>query len=458
MDSAPQETSREDMAQTGEDEETPSTTDNLPKSTKHEDDSGAVLNPTFHNAGLGHVGMSTPISLSLAFLPSLLILDPEIYELKLDEAEIVEMPSSKQPQDDESNSRTREKNDELAVKHEDIAEGAQEQHTSYNSEVQSYLSAGQYTENPPYVLDERAVPATSAEDVELDEAHQTERCTTSFEHQSMKEESEEQIAEPTFFDNLPAQENNPFDYLDQEKGMNGLHPAENWPTEEPDGRNLQPAEDNSSLRNPFREPEFGQSIFGTGAFDQDDQLDPELQGYALLGNDDNGANNDPHHSDIGDTSADVHNAQGGDNFTSSPESKREGYDEDQVAAFSQAREPLSEGVTGLEFLAHQLVDPCDNIPNEMHLEMSTQKKRGDISGERWWSSYEDSEKFNFGEREERKDVSDLFEASEDISQHFPVKMENTQGDPFTRLLASNESQQASAPKGTYFAGCPLIVR
>ena len=154
------------------------------------------------------------------------------------------------------------------------------------------------------------------------------------------------------------------------------------------------------------------------------------------------------------TSADVHDAQLPGNMTSSHESQRDSHHEEQVAAFSQVHEPLSHGVTGLEFVAHQLVDPSDNVPQEMYSETAGHKE---VSGERWWSSNEIGDKFNFVQQDEEQSSPNAFEP-DSASEHLPVKTEDSQDDQFFQLLASDEPQQSSAPKGMCFSGCRLTVR
>jgi len=298
-------------------------------------------------------------------------------------------------------------------------------------------------------LEESAFRTISAGNLAVNESQNGNQGASGFES---TEESREERGESHFFHDIHTPpENNPFDSLHQEVGTNGLDSAEYWPTENPEETQFQLGEEDSPPRNPFdavsEDPEFGQSIFGTeGAFDAEDRPDPESQGYTLLQNEDDCANDDQFDPEMGNTSADVHDAQQGDNMTSSHESQQNNHHDEQVAAFSQVHEPLSQGVTGLEFVAHQLVDPSDDVPEEMSSERLDQKDREDESGERWWSSNEIGEKFNFGQQEEHQSATDAFE-SNNTSEHLPVKTEDSQSDQFFQLLASEKPQQSSAPKG-----------
>jgi len=67
MDSESQEPIQEHIPQTEEDNETPSTGDNLPTKPEQEDDRGVVSNSTFHIAGQPHIGIIATGLLCLPF-------------------------------------------------------------------------------------------------------------------------------------------------------------------------------------------------------------------------------------------------------------------------------------------------------------------------------------------------------------------------------------------------------
>jgi hypothetical protein len=389
--------------------------------------------------------------------------DPENYDSKLEQPEIEQIPSNGRPADEDVYSGTTEKDNEPHIKEEETTEVIPEHRTNHDTEAQEVVEqlepSNPFADQDPgdfqSILEESAFHAISAGNSAVNESHNGEQGATGFD--SM-EESREEGGESQFFDDIQPPENNPFDYLDQEAGTNGLDSAEHWPTEDPEDTNFHLGAEISQPPNPFDEisedPEFGESIFGTkGAFEQDERPDPESQGYTLIQNDDDGANDDQFDPEMGNTSADVHDAQLGGNM-SSHESQQDSHHEEQVAAFSQVHEPLSQGVTGLEFVAHQLVDPSDNVPQEIHSETAGQKE---VSGERWWSSNEIGEKFNFGQQDEQQGSPNAFEP-DSASEHLPVKPKDSQDDQFFQLLASEEPQQSSAPKGMCFSRCRLTVR
>jgi len=470
MDSELQEPVQEHVPQEDDDDESPPAADNLPTKVKQEHDRGVVSNPTLQNAGHLHKGIDHH-QLSLAWFCSLeLILDPDIPESVLDEPEIEQIPSNGQPGKEDVHSGTTEKDTESYVKEEVTTEDISGERPDHGTQAEDIVEQSehltpcedQYTGNDMSDVEESAVRQTSSRDSGMHESHNGEQTATGFQHEEVMEDSREGSGPSQFFDDLQPPENNPFDYLDRENGMNGLDTADPWPTEQREETEFQLGENDSSRRNPFEglseDPEFGESMFGDGKFDIDDRPDPESQGYTLLQNDDDdGANDDPFDPEMGHTSADVHDAQHADNMPSFHESQQDTHHDYHVAAFSQVHESLSQGVTGLEFVAHQLVDPSETVPQGMTSQTPAPASAGE-AGERWWSSNENAEQFNFGQQDEEQNPSNLFESSNDVSQHFPVKEEDSQEDPFSQLLASNESREVSAPKGRHHSECELIVR
>lgn len=370
----------------------------------------------------------------------------------------------------DSRSGTTEKNDESLVKEEDMTEDTPGDHPNHGAQVEDIVEQSeqltpyeeQYTGNDLGDVDESAVHQTSSRDLEVHDSHNGDENATGFQHDEALEDSREESGQSHFFDDLQPPENNPFDHLDRENGMNQLDSADPWPIHEPEETKLQLGRDDSPRRNLFEglseDPNFAQSMFGDETFDIDDRPDPESQGYTLLQNNEDGANNNSFDPEMGNSSADVHDAQQADNMPSSHESQRDSHQDNHVAAFSQIHEPLSQGVTGLEFVAHQLIDPSETVPQEMASQTSVPAELGEVSGERWWSSNENGERFNFGQQDEEQNPGNELESSYDVSQHFPVKEEDSQEDLFSQLLGSNDSREASAPKGKHYSEYGLIVR
>ena len=209
------------------------------------------------------------------------------------------------------------------------------------------------------------------------------------------------------------------------------------------------ADEESDLNEPYRrnpfddwaeDPEGGNGFFGSQPHDIDNRPDPKSQGYTLLQDDDD--------SKIGNTSADVHGAEEGrteDNFNLFSPEQQADQPTDEVAAFSQVQGSISQGVTGLKFIAHQLVDPSNPVPHEMQPEKAVEHDNGVTNplDDKLWG-LPDNEEFNFVTAE---DQSNAFNSSNSAYQHFSTESE----DPFAQILQSNGSHNTDpfATKGLF---------
>ena len=395
-----------------------------------------------------------------------LILYPDSLEPKLEEPEIEQVQSNPRLEIEDPNSGTIEEDNKSHVKEEETTEDTPSDHPNHHAQVEDIVEPSEHstTHNNQHTgsnlgdVEENGVHQVYSRESGADESHMGEQAVTDYQPEETIEDPSDENRQSNFFDDLQ-QESTRFDNLDRENGTNRLESAERWPTDERGEHIFQIGKDESSRPNPFEglseDPEFGQSMFGD---ETDDRPNPESQGYTLLQTDDNDGNTDPFDPEMGNTSADVHDAQQEDNTRSFHASQRDVHDENQFAAFSQVHESLSQGVTGLEFVAHQLVDPSESVPKEMTSQPPAPAGLGDFSGERWWSSNENGDRFNFGQQDEGRNPGKAFDSNSDVSQHFPVKEEDINEDPFSQMLTSDQPGQESVPKGTHCPESVLIIR
>ena len=261
-----------------------------------------------------------------------------------------------------------------------------------------------------------------------------------------EESKEEDIDAATrnyrFDDDNPPPEELDLPYQDQEREHTQTHQNATEADHDPESGGFQPYQ-----RNPFddlEDPESGDGFFGSHADHLDNRPDPESQGYTLLQD-----NDDPE----GSTNADVHGTKEGhaeDKFNQYSFSTQQQAEQstEKVNTFSQVQE--SEGVTGLEVVSHQLVDPSVPVPKEIESGNSIGHDNGidHTSGEDWWGSGENDQDFNFGGGENQ---SNVFNSNDGAFPEFSQQSEKPQEDPFARILQSNRSQShdASATKGFY---------
>ena len=191
----------------------------------------------------------------------------------------------------------------------------------------------------------------------------------------------------------------------------------------------------SYQRNPFddlEDPESGNGFFGSQADDLDNRPDPESQGYTLQQDND---------GPKGSTKADVHEAKEEhtedkfNRYSFSPQQQGE-QSADKLNAFSQVQISISEGVTGLEVVAHQLVDPSNRGPKGIESEIAVGHDNGvdHNSGNKWWGSDENDQDFNLGGAEGQSNVFN--------NSGFPEvsQQSEAQEDPFAQIGQSNGSQ------------------
>jgi hypothetical protein len=94
--------------------------------------------------------------------------------------------------------------------------------------------------------------------------------------------------------------------------------------------------------------------------------------------------------EMGNTSADVWDAEtryidDDDAMPSPTKSENSEHETDQVAAFSQVQGSGPESGSALEFVAHQLVDPSNPVP-QMESNKSGEGEKTEDTSKDWWES------------------------------------------------------------------------
>jgi hypothetical protein len=179
--------------------------------------------------------------------------------------------------------------------------------------------------------------------------------------------------------------------------------------------------------------------------------DPEAQGNPLIKDEEDqiqerwgfeGAN----------TSADVHDAENGD-AVADPESLSQPFPEEedssneQFAAFSQIQGSSSESAVALEFVAHQLVDPSNPVPQGMEpQELQEEEPRIEsMESNDIWGSVGDSEALDFGSLKNPGEFDNDFDPTNKRSQETPEQPGSSVDDPFAEISASNVRNLSENP-------------
>ena len=192
-------------------------------------------------------------------------------------------------------------------------------------------------------------------------------------------------------------------------------------------------------RNPFEDHEDtgDDALFGSLVHDIDDRPDPEIQGYSLLRN---------HEDAEGHTIVDVDGAteeHAEDNFNRysfSPQQPSDGTGD--VNELSQVQSSISEGGSGLEDTANQLVDTSNPTAKEFGEGKFGEHGNGSY-GDNWWGSHDDKV-FDFGGSKDQT-VNSAFP---DLP---PQTDEAQEQDPFPQI------QQSSRQSHDPFAGNGLSI-
>lgn len=187
--------------------------------------------------------------------------------------------------------------------------------------------------------------------------------------------------------------------------------------------------------NPFdhwsQDPESGDGFFGSRSpTNENSRPDPESQGYSLLQD-----NDDP---EMGSTGVIIYSAQERhteDNFNLLSTEQDNQSTTDKVTAFSQVQVSSSQSITSLEFVAHQLIDPSDPVPQDMNPEKAVDDNNGESNtlDDKWWGVTE-NEEFNFATAQNE---SNAFNSSN--NQHVQSQSMEEE-DPFAQISQSNGPQ------------------
>jgi hypothetical protein len=178
--------------------------------------------------------------------------------------------------------------------------------------------------------------------------------------------------------------------------------------------------------------------------------DPEAQGYTLIKDEDDQVQ-ERWESEGANTSADVHDAENGDDVAdpeslSQPFSEEEDFN-DQFAAFSQIQGSNSESAVALEFVAHQLVDPSNPVPHGIeHQKLKEEDaQKGNVEIDDIWGSAGDSAAFDFGSSKNPGEFDDDFDPTNKSSEETPEQPGSSLDDPFAEISASNVRNLSENP-------------
>jgi len=209
----------------------------------------------------------------------------------------------------------------------------------------------------------------------------------------------------------------------------------------------------------------GQEQWGNGDFleSKDDiteeRPDPEAQEYTLFEERDDHLE-DHQDPEIGHTSADVHDAEPDDAEGSydpfaEPSQQQNKYDDERVAAFSQIQGHTSESSNALEFVAHQLVDPSNPVPQDMAEESSngSNENSDGQQSNNWWENAGSSEVFDFSALETEGGFDDAFDPTKGTGQLLPAT-----DDPFADIVDSNNGGLDLEPLGSKGTHWSLLTR
>jgi hypothetical protein len=173
--------------------------------------------------------------------------------------------------------------------------------------------------------------------------------------------------------------------------------------------------------------------------------DPESQGYSLI-RDEEDQTQDQWESEGANTSADVQDAKNGDD---EPEreslslafSQEDGSSSDPFAAFAQIQGSNSESAVALEFVAHQIVDPSNPVPQDMEPQQSIEEERQteSLGNPDIWGSIGSDELFDFESGSKNPgEFDDEFDPTSKISQESLKHPNSSTDDPFAQFYVSND--------------------
>ena len=199
-------------------------------------------------------------------------------------------------------------------------------------------------------------------------------------------------------------------------------------------------------------PNGGQEVWGNGEFlseindATEERPDPESQGYTLLEDRDD-QYEDRQDPEMGNnTSADVHDAEPDevedlvDPFAEASQQQDE-LDDGRVAAFSQVQGNASESSNALEFVAHQLVDPSNPVPQDMSEESTDDVNENTDSQQanNWWENTGSNEVFDFNALETEGGFDDDFDPTNGMKEDMLKEDLPSQDDPFAEILNSDNT-------------------
>lgn len=192
-------------------------------------------------------------------------------------------------------------------------------------------------------------------------------------------------------------------------------------------------------------PALTMDLFATEENDAfDGRPDPESQGYSLL-RDEEVEIQDQWESEGANTSADVQDVENGDDepppeFLSMAFPQEDGTSNDPFAAFAQIQGSNSESAVALEFVAHQIVDPSNPVPQDMEPQQSEEEERQIESLEKddIWGSVGNDELFDFESGSKNPgEFDDEFDPTNKISQELLKDSNSLTDDPFVEIYTSN---------------------
>jgi hypothetical protein len=201
---------------------------------------------------------------------------------------------------------------------------------------------------------------------------------------------------------------------------------------DPVGEDLKENEEAPGLTRELSAPEDDDAFNG--------RPDPESQGYSLI-RDEEDQIHDQWESEGANTSADVQDAENGDDEPE-PESlslafsQEGGSSSNPFAAFAQIQGSNSGSSVALEFVAHQIVDPSNPVPQDMEPQLSGEEEQRteSLGNPDIWGSIGNHELFDFESGSKNPgEFDDEFDPTSKVSQESLKHPNSSTDDPFAEV-------------------------